>query len=179
MVAQPGDSLPQVGEEVRGSYCTGAAVIGDLHKHSWVHFACHGHQNPEPFHSSFELSAVSRGGHLKILDIIAARLPDAQLAFLSACHGAAGDIKGTPDEVLHLAAALQFCGFRSVVGTLWAMADVDVPDVSEDFYRFMFRDVENVDIRDAATALNLATRATRKRSSMTLGRWVNFVHIAV
>jgi hypothetical protein len=29
------------------------------------------------------------------------------------------------DEVTHLAVAMQFCGFRSVVGTMWAMADID------------------------------------------------------
>jgi hypothetical protein len=46
---------------------------------------------------------------------------------------------GTPDEVVHLAAPLQFCGFRSVVGTMWAMEDVDWCDVTKDFYQYMFR----------------------------------------
>ena len=36
---------------------------------------------------------------------------------------------GTPDEVVHFAAAMQFCGFRSVVGTLWAMEDIDGCDI--------------------------------------------------
>jgi len=53
---------------------------------------------------------------LALVDLIGARL-------LSACH-TVGDMVGTPDEVIHLAAAMQFCGFRSVVGTLWAMEDV-------------------------------------------------------
>jgi hypothetical protein len=38
---------------------------------------------------------------------------------------------GTPDEVVHLASAMQFCGFRSVVGTLWAMEDVYGCDVTK------------------------------------------------
>ena len=81
------------------------------------------------------------------------------MAFLSACHTAAGDSKGTPDEVVHLAAALQFCGFRSVVGTLWAMEDVG-------FYRYMLR----------TEALHQAIREMRKRG-LGLDRWVKFVHV--
>ena len=35
------------------------------------------------------------------------------------------------DEVIHhLAAAIQFCGFRSVVETMWAMADIDGRDLA-------------------------------------------------
>jgi hypothetical protein len=37
------------------------------------------------------------------------------------------------DEVLHLS-AVQFCGFGSVVGTMWAMADTDGRDLARDFY---------------------------------------------
>jgi hypothetical protein len=44
--------------------------------------------------------------------------PYAEFAFLSACHTADGD-EETPDEVIHLAAGLQFSGFKSVIGTLW------------------------------------------------------------
>jgi CHAT domain-containing protein len=40
------------------------------------------------------------------------------LAFLSACQTAMGD-ETTPDEMMHLAAALLFAGFRSVVATMW------------------------------------------------------------
>ncbi|KAI9450791.1 hypothetical protein F5148DRAFT_986813, partial [Russula earlei] len=33
------------------------------------------------------------------------------------------------DEALHLTAAMQYCGFRSVVGTMWGMADSDGPEL--------------------------------------------------
>jgi len=158
---------------------TKAAILPSLQNHSWVHFACHGLRDPEPFHSSFKLHD---GERLELLDIIQARLPDAELAFVSACHGAAVDVEGTPDEVIHLSAALQFCGFRSVVGTLWAMSNDDGPDVVDDFYGHMFRDLRNVDFRDAAMALNIVTKEMRRRGSKArdptiLSRWVNFVHI--
>jgi CHAT domain-containing protein len=93
-------------------------------------------------------------------------------AFLSACHTAAINVDNTPDEAIHLAAALQFCGFRSVVGTLWEMADVDAPDVAED----MFREPASAgDFRDAAVALNHATRDMRKRVSPSTDGSISFI----
>ncbi|KAI0300955.1 hypothetical protein BC826DRAFT_966599 [Russula brevipes] len=50
---------------------------------------------------------------------------NAEFAFLSACHTAEMADGSIADEALHLAAAVQYCGFRSVVGTMWATADVD------------------------------------------------------
>jgi hypothetical protein len=46
----------------------------------------------------------SQHGRLSLLDLIKARLPSAELAFLSAYHSAAGDLS-TPDGTI---AALQF-----------------------------------------------------------------------
>jgi len=105
-----------------------------------------------------------------------ARFSDAEFefAFLSACHSAAVDANDTPDEVIHLAAALQFCGFRSVVGTLWSMFDVDGPNVVEDFYRHMFRKEGIRDFRDSARALNHATGRMRLRR-IRIDRWILFI----
>ena len=187
IIAQPDETLPEVEEEIsriqqltndvdvlRGPEANHDTVLSSLKDHSWAHFACHGHLNNQPFHSSFQLHDHSR---LALIDLIPARLADAELAFLSACHTAAGDMVGTPDEVIHLAAAMQFCGFRSVVGTLWAMEDVDGRDATEDFYRHMFRTPGTIpNFRDSAEALNLATKKMRKRK-LGLDRWVKFVHI--
>jgi CHAT domain-containing protein len=107
---------------------------------------------------------------------VKAQLPNAEFAFLSACHSAAGDIHGTPDESIHLASALQFCGFRSVIGTLWAMVDDDGPDVADAFYKHMFHHPNTMELRDAAEALNLATRQLRK-NKISPDRWINFIHI--
>jgi CHAT domain-containing protein len=110
-------------------------------------------------------------------DLIKARLSNAEFAFLSACHTAAIDVDNTPDEAIHLAAALQFCGFRSVVGTLWGMADIDGPGVAEDFYRYMFHEKGAAgDFRGSAVALNRATQMMRMRG-VPIDRWINFVHI--
>ncbi|EJD04532.1 uncharacterized protein FOMMEDRAFT_155680 [Fomitiporia mediterranea MF3/22] len=106
------------------------AVIKALQETEWVHFACHGHLDPEPFNSSFKLA----NGSLTLLDITRTYLPNAKFAFLSACHTAEqGPIVGH-DEVLHLAAAMQFYGFRSVIGTMWELLDTDGPILARDIY---------------------------------------------
>jgi len=48
--------------------------------------------------------------------------------------------KSIVDEALHLAAAMQFCGFRSVVGTMWEMTDIDGRDLARDLYESVFSD---------------------------------------
>ena len=111
-----------------------------------------------------------------MLELIQAKLPNAELAFLSACHSAEGGFI-TPDEPIHLAAALQFCGFRSVVGTLWEMDDEDEPMISKEFYKHMFRNPGNTaNFRDSAEALNVAIREMRK-NGVPLECWILFIHI--
>jgi len=187
-IGQEDDTIPKVAEELRRIRCIGGlvnvlsgenvsqdTVLSGLQQHPWAHFACHGLLNAQPFHSSFQLHNEE---HLTLINIIKAQLPNAEFAFLSACHSAAGDRHDTPDEVVHLAAALQFCGFRSVVGTLWEMDDDDGPDVAEDFYKYMFRGSGGVgDFRESALALDQAMQAMRKRKDTTIDRWINFVHI--
>lgn len=186
-VGQPGAELHSAQEELSriqkhneaasiafGEDANRDNVLSRLPHHQWVHFVCHGHREKESFRSWFQLYGNER---LELLELIHARLPNAELAFLSACHTAAVDAQGTPDEVIHLAAALQFCGFQSVIGTLWAMVDEDGPDVADAFYGYMFPEGgEAGHFKDSAVALNNVTKEMRRRK-VPLDRWVNFVHI--
>jgi CHAT domain-containing protein len=79
-----------------------------------LHLACHGLQDSEPLKSALQL----QDGKLAIEDIMQLDLPHAVLAYLSACQTAKGD-RNAPDQVVHLAASMLFCGFRSVIGTMW------------------------------------------------------------
>jgi tetratricopeptide (TPR) repeat protein len=79
-----------------------------------LHLACHGVQDPNPLKSAILL----QDGRLSIEDIMQFDLPHAVLAFLSACQTAKGD-RDAPDQAVHLAASMLFCGFRSVIGTMW------------------------------------------------------------
>jgi CHAT domain-containing protein len=79
-----------------------------------LHLACHGIQDPNPLKSALML----QDGRLTIKEIMQFSLPRAVLAFLSACQTAKGD-KNAPDQAVHLAASMLFCGFRSIIGTMW------------------------------------------------------------
>ncbi|KAF7983214.1 hypothetical protein HWV62_23492 [Athelia sp. TMB] len=160
---------------------TRTAVLDELPNHKWFHFACHGHLDiSSPFGSAFELETDP----LWLSDLVQARLPNADFAFLAACDSAtSGGTSNTPDESLHLAAAVQFCGVRSVVGTLWPMADGDGPRVAQVFYRHMLK--EN-DSRRSAEALQKVVMAMRKKTGPwakandegeALQRWANYIHI--
>ncbi|KAF7789473.1 hypothetical protein EIP86_000419 [Pleurotus ostreatoroseus] len=157
-----------------GEYATLDSVRSELPNYHWAHFTCHGYQNPEPLNSFFQLYGQSE---IKLIELISSRLPKAQLAFLSACNTATGDFEKTPDEVLHLAAVMQFCGFRSVIGTLWPMCDEDGPSVAREFYQYMYRNKEGgrTDSRDSAEALHRAVDELRSRK-VPIERWINFVH---
>ncbi|KAI0303276.1 hypothetical protein B0F90DRAFT_1626675, partial [Multifurca ochricompacta] len=104
--------------------------------------------------------------------------PSAEFAFLSACHTAEATDESIVDEALHLTAAMQYCGFRSVVGTMWAMADMDGRDLAEQFYGSLFSggDEGMAYHERSARALRDAVRSLRGKRGMTLERWVNFVH---
>jgi CHAT domain-containing protein len=79
-----------------------------------VHLACHGVQDvSDATQSGFCLG----DGRLTIPKIMELRLDNVSLAFLSACETAKGD-QNQPDQVMHLAAAMLFSGFKSVVATM-------------------------------------------------------------
>jgi CHAT domain-containing protein len=80
-----------------------------------VHIACHGIQDPD--------NALSSGFCLSDENLTVSRLMDFDLkdaffAFLSACETAKGD-ENLPEQIIHLAAAMLFVGFRSIVATMW------------------------------------------------------------
>ena len=81
------------------------------------------------------------------------------------------------DEGLHLAAAVQYCGFRSVVGTMWAMLDEDGRDLAKNFYKALFANSRGTPYHErSAKALRFAVKKLREKRRITLERWVNFVH---
>ena len=190
LVAQPGHDLPGVDEEIEvirkfrrqvsvtylvSGEATPTSVIEGLRGNSLAHFACHGLlETGKPFDASFKLH---EGEHLTLLKIVQSRLPDAEFAFLSCCHAAEITEESIFDEALHLTAAMQYCGFRSVVGTMWAMADTDGRDLAKNFYKSLFSSQESgvPYYERSADALRDATQKLR-RKRVNLERWVNFVH---
>jgi CHAT domain-containing protein len=90
-------------------------VIEALESTDLVHFACHGVQvGREPHESHFCL----RSDNLTVEELMQTDLRTSFCAFLSACETAKGD-RQHADEAVHLAAAMLFAGFKSVVATMW------------------------------------------------------------
>jgi tetratricopeptide (TPR) repeat protein len=189
LAAQP-DTLPGAFGEITAIQTTKApvttlisvmatpdTVIEGLREHRFAHFVCHGLlETGKPFDASLELHK----DNLTLLEIVRSQLPAAEFAFLSACHTAELTEGSAADEGLHLAAAIQYCGFCSVVGTMWAMADTDGADLSKHFYKAIFADKADQNgmpyHERSAQALQIAVKKLRKKRGMTLERWVNFVH---
>ena len=191
LVAQTDPTLPTVGGEIQvvqaldtevtsllSEAATPTAILDAFQHHRFVHFACQGTlEAKKPFEAGFKLHG---GKRLTLLEIVRADLPIAEFAFLSACHTAEVTEGSIIDEGLHLAAAVQYCGFRSVVGTMWAMADVDGRDLAENFYKALFsnsRRDQGIPYHErSAKALRFAVKKLRKKRRISLERWVNFVH---
>ncbi|KAH8117694.1 CHAT domain-containing protein [Phellopilus nigrolimitatus] len=190
VVALPDESHPKIEKEYHAiqkdrefvkclvrEQATREAVIDEFRDHDWVHLACYGRLNPdEPFLPAFQLFGEDR---LTLLDIIQSNLPNAEFAFLSTGHSAGQTVGGAREEVLHLAAAMQFSGFRSVIATMWAMSDDDGPFVAKEFYKRMFAEEDSPELgfKRSARALRETIQRLRMRKGMTVERWINYIHI--
>ncbi|KAG8221724.1 TPR-like protein [Butyriboletus roseoflavus] len=147
-----------------------ARVSEALGKNEWVHFACHGLANrTRPFESAFAL----HDGHFTIQHIVRCELENPQFAYLSACHTTVGD-EESPDEVIHLASAMQFAGFRSVIGTMWAVDDGETNKITSMFYDRMRDGSGGLDHTRAAFALH---RTMRDLVGLPFDQRILYIHL--
>ncbi|EIN12573.1 hypothetical protein PUNSTDRAFT_141242 [Punctularia strigosozonata HHB-11173 SS5] len=168
-------TLPREDDASHGDDC-GARVptiLRELPNATILHLACHGYQDPKnPLASGFLL----RDEMLTIAKLMPISLPNAFLAFLSACETAKGDTN-QPDQTVHLAAAMLFAGFKSVIATLWSMGDMDGPLVARTVYEELFRgDSEHLDPRIVPYALDAAVQKLRDIDPNP-SRWAPYIHI--
>jgi CHAT domain-containing protein len=162
-------------ESVRKWVCTAEEVIQLLPNATILHLACHGVQNASnPLDSDF----IMHDKMMQVGDLIRLNLPHARLAFLSACETAQGDMD-RPDEALHLAATMLYAGFKSVIGTMWSMGDIDGPVVAETVYKEMFAgDGDTLDFDVVPYALDAAVRKLRTQG-LEPSRWAPYIHIGM
>ncbi|KAG0699457.1 CHAT domain-containing protein [Suillus ampliporus] len=156
---------------------SGATIQGALDilsRNQWLHLACHGMPNRQ---QAFQSSFAMRDGPLMIKDIIRSDWQNPEFAFLSACHTTVGDEK-SPDESIHLAAAMQFSGFRSVIGSMWSVDDKVVHQMVSAFYANLVDGSGRLDCTRAAVALHKAVK-TLRRNKVPLEQQIVFVHIGV
>jgi hypothetical protein len=177
----------QVSHQIIGS-TTVQGVSTAIKDANIIHLACHGVQDAEDAtQSGFCLG----DGRLTINHFMGMNATNSFLAFLSACETAKGDID-QPDQAMHLAAAMLFCGFKSVVATMWwvqslqmqscslstlyrAINDFDGPKVAKWFYEELFAN-EVIDVDSVAYALDVAVAKLRD-SGVPPDRWAPFIHM--
>ncbi|KAH0827319.1 hypothetical protein J3R83DRAFT_3945 [Lanmaoa asiatica] len=154
---------------IEGTESCIARVTEELGKNDWVHLACHGLPNrKQPFESAFAL----HDGQFTIQRIMRCELENPQFAYLSACHTTVG-YEESPDEVIHLASAMQFAGFRSVIGTMWAVDDRQTNKITSMFYDYMMNESGRLDHTRAAFALN----KTMKKVDIPFDQRILYVHL--
>lgn len=91
---------------------------------------------------------------ITLADLATALQSEANLAFLSSCHGATPSPQH-PDEALHLAAAFHITGFQHVIAAHHPVDDRTAQRIATAFYQELRND------SDPGTALHHATRALR------------------
>jgi CHAT domain-containing protein len=187
LVAQPSQSPPGAWAEtlvIRGldlqTTCltsgnmTTTTTLESLQRHRFAHVAYHGTlKTAKPFDASMLFHNRER---LTLLDIVRSRLPSGEFAFLPGSHTAELTDGSMPDEVLHISTAVQYSGFRSVIGTMWGLDDEDGRDLAENFYRSMFSGKKGVEPYYERSARALQHAMQQMRRSLPLVRWVNYVH---
>ena len=173
-----GEELDNVRQSVEGlatftridgeASCT-SRVVEELGKNEWVHLACCCLPNrKQPFESGFTL----HDGLFTIQRVIGCDLKNPEFAYLSANHTTVGD-EDSPDEVIHLASAMQFAGFRSVIGTMWYVDDGDTTKITSTFYKHMMEESGRLDHTRAAFALN----KTMKSVDIPLDQRILYIHL--
>lgn len=154
-----------------GHLATTTAVTEAMASHDHAHVASHGAIDPEqPAQSGLWLS----DGVLTIGTLSRLQRRSSGLAFLSACHTAAGSAR-LPDETITMAMAMHMAGFAHVIATLWFNTDNISPDVARRVYDALSTPGGRLILDDTAGALHAAARNLRN-AGFPASKWATYVH---
>lgn len=143
---------------------TKAAVIQNLGRFPYLHAACHAVHGSAGGLAPYDWQDAAMIG---VADLIGGR---GELAFLSGCTTLATSLDDA-DEIVSLAAALHFGGWRHVIATQWATGDPASAAVAEDFY------AHPAALSDPARALRDTMVQRRDASPMMPSVWAPYVHV--
>ncbi|KAN0094894.1 CHAT domain containing protein [Tylopilus felleus] len=150
--------------------CRVSEVSDQLQKHDWVHFACLARPHQEqPLKSALFLHK----NFLSVYRLIQCELENPEFAYLSAGYATIGATSVGLDEAINIASAMLFAGFRSVIGTKWAVDDGEANRIATMFYEHMVGEEGHLDHTRAAFALN---ETMKKLVDLPLDQRVLFVH---
>jgi tetratricopeptide (TPR) repeat protein len=155
---------------------TRTAMLNHLPTHTWVHASCHGDQDlANPTRGGLLPYDWDTAGPVGVRDTTTSDHTGGEFVFLSACKTAAGSTTN-PDEAINLAAALQYAGWRHVIGTLWTVWDTAAADIASGVYPRLVRN-GHLDPTHTAEALHHALRDYRDSHRYQPSRWTPFLHI--
>ncbi|WP_344666400.1 CHAT domain-containing protein [Catenulispora yoronensis] len=157
-----------------GSTATLAAVQSALPECTWVHFACHGTQDPD---MPAAAGIVLHDGVLSARLLSEAPTMNAEFAYLSACQSATPDHR-ILNESAHPAALLHLHGFRQVVATLGPIPDAQASRIAEALY-CRWDDLGPAALPLLAHTLRQAVLAARDERPTAPARWSPYLHIGL
>ena len=160
---------------VQGKDVNAAKVAEELAKSEWVHFACQGVTNwNQPFESGFALN----DGLFKVEDLVRCDMQRAPCAYVSTCHMTDGGKSPSlgADASLPLAAAMQFAGFGSVVGPMWAVDDAYAHEMTSRFYKTLVDGSGRLDRARAAWAVHETMKGVHL-SEIPLDQQIVYMHV--
>lgn len=156
-----------------GGEATVAKVKDELTLSRWVHFDTHAEQDlREPSLGSLVLA----DGRIGILEL-AAMTHDGDFAGLAACQTAQGGID-VPDEVITVASALHYTGYRHVVASLWSLGDSTAAAVFGDLYKGLSQG-GRFEAERAARALDAEVRGLKDAHPDVPHVWASLIHIGL
>jgi hypothetical protein len=167
--AVPGARLLSDGRATR------EAVGARLREHAYVHFACHAVGDPLNPSGSRLVLHDHADRPLTVRDVARLRLPDARLAYLSACD----TLRTSPelaDESVSIVGAFQMAGFPHVVGALWPVDDAVGARIARTVYRSLRTEADGLRVTGTAGALHAAVREVRADYPATPSLWACLVH---
>ena len=165
----PGDGNHQL----TGPQATRAAVLTAIATHSWVHLACHAsQQHADPDRSGFALWDAT----LTITDLAAQPTQRRDLAFLSACQTATGSVRHL-DEAIHLAAAMQFLGYRHVIATMWTIADSPAPHIADTVLHHAHRGTADQTLAGPPKPSTTPSTSLRQTDPTNPLLWAPYIHL--
>lgn len=142
-----------------------------------MHFACHAESSADEASAARLLLADHEDHPLTVREIASLRIPQAELAYLSACDTARGPVK-LADEAVHITGAFHMAGYAHVIGTLWSVDDDLAAEVARDIYASLTAHTPSrPDATPAALALHQAVHKIRDRHPGLPAVWAAHVHV--
>jgi tetratricopeptide (TPR) repeat protein len=152
------------------------AVLADLPRRTWAHFACHAVTDVESPSRGRLLLHDHQRRSLSVADVSRLDLRDAELAYLSCCDTARPSPR-LRDEAIHLASSFQIAGFAHVIAALWPLRDRVALEFATQIYQELAVPIQTREGPDAAAAVHNATLKAREMYPNFPALWAGHIHV--